>query len=135
MATWQAGFAIIPTGRFPAEYRDRLDAIAPRYTSWSSDILAWGVEDGDRVEIYHENGQPVDGSIRIDLREPDARFIRAILEFVRSAGFGLEDELGRWIEPVEGEFMLALRGSRAYRFVENPELFFRRLELGGLDDA
>lgn len=135
MATWQAGFAIIPTGPFPVEYRERLDAIAPRYASWSPDILAWGAEDGHRLEICHENAQPVDGSIRIDLREPDTRFVRAILEFVRFAGFGLEDELGRWVEPVEGEFMLALRGSRAYRFVENPELFFRRLTLGGLDDV
>ena len=135
MAAWQAAFDIIPSGPFPADYRERLDAVASRFVSWNSNILAWGAQDSNCVEIYHESGQPTDGLLRIDLRDPDSVFIEVILRFLQASGFGLEDEQGRRVEPVPSEFALALGGSRAFRFVEDPELYLRRLQLGGLKDV
>jgi hypothetical protein len=135
MALWQASFAVIPGGPYPADYRAQLDAIAPPYMSWSSEIVAWGEENGHRLELYLEGGVPSDGLLRIDLRQANLGFLPAVLDWLREWRFGLEDGEGRWIEPVLGDVAVALRGSRAFRFVENPERYFNRLSAGRLDDA
>ena len=135
MATWQATFQLVPTRGFPADYRDTLDQIAPRLRSWSRDIEWWGSEDGDRIDVLLERGWPIEGLIRIDLRGPSAEFIEAVLRFAADDGFRLLDEYRREIEPVVSEFMLALRGSRAFRFVEDPIRYLNRLRAGGLEDA
>ena len=63
------------------------------------------------------------------------RLFDRILSWVRGNGVELHDEAGRTVEPNIGELSLALRGSKAFRFVENPDMYLRRLKLGGLDDA
>lgn len=135
MAEWQATFQLVPTRGFPAEYRERLDQIGPRIRSWSRNVEWWGSEDGDRIDVLLERGWPMEGLIRIDLREPNAEFIDAVLGFAADAGCRLLDEHGREIEPAVGEFMLALRGTRAFRFVEDPIRYVNRLRAGGLEDA
>jgi hypothetical protein len=135
VAEWQATFQLVPTRGFPSEYRERLDQIAPRIRSWSRDVEWWGSEDGDRIDVLLERGWPIEGLIRIDLRAPSAEFIDAVLRFAADDGFRLLDEYGRDIEPAVGEFMLALRGSRAFRFVEDPVRYVNRLRAGGLEDA
>lgn len=135
MAVWQATFQLVPTRGFPAEYRELLDAIVPRIRSWSRDVEWWGSEDGNRIDVLLERGWPTEGLIRVDLRELDIGFIDDVLRFAASVGFNLLDEDGHQIEPALGEFMLALRGSRAFRFVENPVRYMNRLRAGGLEDA
>ena len=135
MALWQASFAIIPSRVYPAGYERRLDMVAPRAPSWSDEVLIWGHEEGNRIDPYLESGAPHDGLLRIDLRDPDPSFIRGALDFLQGSGCGLENKDGHWVEPNEGEFMVALRGSRAFRFVEDPVRYLNRLRAGGLDDA
>jgi hypothetical protein len=135
MATWQADFYLIPSGPWLNDYRARLDAMAPRGSTWSSEIESWGPEDGNRVDVYLVDGKPSDGLLRLDLRNWDLAFITGLLALLKEQGFGLEDPSGRWVEPVLGDVALSARGSAAFRFVENPDQFFRRLELGGLEDA
>jgi hypothetical protein len=69
------------------------------------------------------------------MRKWDTAFISGVLSVLKEQRFGLEDEAGNWVEPLVGEVALAARGSPAFRFVEDPERFFRRLRLGGLEDA
>jgi hypothetical protein len=135
MATWQADFYLIPTGPWLPDYHVLLDALAPRGPSWSSEIETWGQDDGNRFDVHIERGQPTDGLLRLDMRKWDPLFTAGVLALLKQQGFGLEDERGNWVEPVLGDVALAARGSPAFRFVEDPERFFRRLELGGLEDA
>jgi hypothetical protein len=135
VAEWQATFQLVPTRGFPVDYRERLDQIAPRIRSWSRDVEWWGSEDSDRIDVLLARGWPVEGLIRIDLRGPDTEFIDAVLRFAADNELRVLDEYGREIEPAVGEFMLALRGSRAFRFVENPVRYVNRLRAGGLEDA
>lgn len=135
MAAWQVSFAIIPSRTYVAGYQRRLDAVAPRAPSWSNEIQIWGTEDGNRIDIYLENGAPHDGLLRVDLRDPDPAFIRGTLAFLTASGCALESEDGRSVEPNAGEFLLALRGSRAFRFVEDPGRYLNRLRAGGLEDV
>jgi hypothetical protein len=135
MAVWQSDFYIIPTGHWLPDYRERLDTLAPRGSSWSQAIETWGTEDGNRVDVYLVDGIPSDGVVRLDLRNWDEAFTAGVLALLHEQRFGLEDPTGRWVEPVLGEVALSARGSPAFRFVEDPEQFLRRLRLGGLDDA
>ena len=79
--------------------------------------------------------QAVEGLFRVDLRRLDAAFIENVLRFAVGAGLRVVDEDGIDIEPALGELMLALRGSRAFRFVEDPVRYLNRLRAGGLEDA
>lgn len=134
MAVWQATFQLVPTCGFPADYRDWLDEIAPRIRSWSRDIQWWGSEDGDRIDVVLDNGWPMEALVRIDLRELDAQFVESVLGFARSVGFQLLDADGREIQPALDDFMLAVRTSPAFRFVESSVRYMNQLRAGGLDD-
>ena len=135
MAAWQASFAIIPSREYPVNYREQLDAVAPRAPSWSAEVEIWGRDEGNRLDLYLDHGRPHDGLLRIDLRDPDPDFVRGALDFLAEAGCGLENEYGDWVEPNLGEFAVALRGSRAFRFVDDPVRYLNRLQAGGLEDA
>ena len=135
MAAWQATFEFVPTRGFPADYRTQLARLAPHTASWSADLEWWGTEDGNRVDVWSEGGRPVEGLVRIDLRAPDAAFVAGVVAFAAGAGFRLRTAGGAEFEASPGEVALALRGSQAFRFVEDPERYLNRLRVGGLDDA
>ncbi len=135
MATWQADFKLLFSRPLARDHRKQLSVILSPGESWSADLETWGVEDSHRIDIWHRNGEPQEGTIRLDLRNPDPALFERILSWVRDNSVELQDEAGRRVEPNMGELSLAMRGSKAFRFVENPELYLRRLQLGGLDDA
>jgi hypothetical protein len=135
VAVWQAIFQLVPTRGFPADYHDLLGDIAPRIRSWSRDIEWWGSEDGDRIDVLLHRGLPVEGLVRIDLREPDAKFIEEVLRFAADAGFRFRDEYDWDVEPNPTAFALALRRSQAARFVEDPARYLTRLRDAGSEDA
>jgi len=131
MAAWQADFILVPTsGALSSEYRRRLDTVLPRGRSWSAEIELWGTEEGSRIDVMHDADGTVELFARFDMRAPDPVLWERFLEFVRREGLLMEDVFGRRIEPVLSEFSLALRGSPAFQFVEDPRAFLRRLRLG-----
>jgi hypothetical protein len=127
VAVWQATFQLVPTRGFPAGYHEILDQIVPRIRSWSRDVEWWGSEDGDRIDVVLKRGWPIEGLVRIDVRQPNRQFIDDVLQFAADTGLRLVDEHGCEVEPALGEFMLALRGSQAFRFVENPGRYVHRV--------
>ena len=136
MAAWQADFFLAPaSGALSAEYRTRLGAVLPRGSSWSDAIEQWGTEDGHRIDVSHEDDGTVEVFARFDMRAPDPALWERFLQFVQAEGLLMRDGFGRSVAPVLGEFALALRGSPAFRFVEDPEAFLRRLRLGGVEDV
>jgi hypothetical protein len=122
MATWQADFKLVFPQALARDHRQQLSVILSPGKSWSSDLETWGAEDSHRIDIWHRNGEPQEGTMRLDLRSPDPLLFERILSWVRGNGVELQDETGRKVEPNIGELSLALRGSKAFRFVENPDL-------------
>ena len=142
MATWQADFFVVPRRALaagppltagaldatpwwagvalPADYRERLGATAPRAPSRSPELEAWGAEDGNRVEVWSEAGRITSVRARVDVRRPDAKFAAGLLTFVRAADAALVRADGLVTEPTAGGFGQALRGSAAWRFVQDP---------------
>ena len=136
MAAWQTDFTLVsPTGTLSPAYRARLDAVLPRGRSWSDEIEQWGTEDGHRIDVSREDDGTVEVFARFDMRATDLEFWEPFLGFVRAEHLEMRDAFGRPVAATFGEFALALRGSPAFRFVENPEMFLRRLRLGGLEDV
>lgn len=97
-----------------------LDSFLPRLSE-----SAWGAADGTVVRLSGEN----DGAeifIRLDLHQPDPDFIRSLVDFAKENSlvfFTLESNL--FIEPELQKFLCEARKSRAFRFLDDPEGFFR----------
>jgi hypothetical protein len=135
VAVWQADFILVISRAWPLDYAARLDAVAARSRQLLPSTTTWGSDDGNRLDVYTKNERPADGLLRLDLRAWGQQFVEAVLGLLREWSCGLEDPGGRPVEPVLGEVALAAGGSPAFRFVEDPEAFFRRVRLGGLEDA
>ena len=135
MAVWQADFSVRVNRPLPDGYDTSLDSIAPRSHQLWPGNATWGSQDGNRLDLHLEDGQPTEGLLRLDLRAWDPVFVEGMLGLLLRWGTTLVGPQGQTVEPVLGEVALAVRGSPAFRFVESPEHFLRRLRFGGLEDA
>ena len=145
MAVWQVDFYLVPrravaaitdrapavlhatdwwaTAAFPSDYRKRLATVANLTQSSSTDIEMWGLEDGNRVDVWSAGGRVRSVMARIDVRRLDSRFGAALLAFVRAAGAVLVRRDGLVVEPVIRSYANALRTSDAWRFASDPAAF------------
>ena len=145
MAVWQVEFALVPrralaakppvavsqiagtdwwsNERLPTGYSQQLAAVAPPGSSWAAEVQTWGHDDGNRVDVWSENGRPVRMTARVDVRRLDARFGAMLLQFARTAGAVLVRRDGLVVEPLVGAFGAALRSSPAWQYVTDPAAF------------
>lgn len=146
MAVWQVEFAIVPrralatkprvalsqlvdedwwsAERLPSTYSQQLAAVAPPGASSATAHQMWGVEDGNRVDVWSENGKPVRMTARVDVRRLDARFGAMLLQFARIADAVLIRRDGLVVEPLVGAFGAALRSSDAWKHASDPASHF-----------
>ena len=135
MATWQADFALEPDLRaLPPDFRERLDQLLPRGQPWSEAQETWGQEDGTRIDVWHDPRGATEVVLRVDLRNLDPEWLERVLAFTRAIGRRVQTLDGRVVGDL-GEFTLVLRGSPAWRFVQDPQAHLRRVRLGGHEDA
>jgi len=142
MAVWQVDFAIVPkralaakprvpisglieadwwsSERLPSEYTRHLSAIGPAGSSSTNELQTWGKEDGNRVDVWFENGKPIRMIARVDVRRLDAKFGAMLLQFVRTADAVLLRADGLVVEPLVGAFGAALRTSAAWQYATDP---------------
>jgi hypothetical protein len=138
MAVWQADFELHPEDApLPHNYQALLDALLPRTTSWAPELQMWGEEDGNRIDVWPATqAEPPQLWLRIDMRTFDPDWGSQVLSTMRALGRELFP-VWRGDSPVRDpdELVLALRGSPAFRFVEDPNAFMRRVGIGGYEDA
>lgn len=136
MATWQADFTLEPDLlALPDDFRDHLDLVLPRGRVWSEYQEAWGLEDSDRIDVFHDPRGAVEIRCRIDARKLDPIWLEQLLAFVRHIGRRLQHADGRPIRADLSELSLFLQASPAWRFVDDLEAYLRRITIGGLPDA
>ncbi len=145
MAIWQVEFAIVPrralattprvalaqvvdtdwwsNERLPSGYSQQLAAIAPPGSSSAAELQTWGAEDGNRVDVWSENGKARRMTARVDVRRLDARFGALLLQFARIADAVLIRRDGLVVEPIVGAFGAALRTSEAWQYATDPAAF------------
>jgi hypothetical protein len=146
MAVWQVEFAIVPrralaaqprvalaqvmdadwwsTEHLPSGYSQQLAAIVSRGSSSTTERQSWGEADGNRVDVWSENGRPIRMTAGVDVRRLDARFGAMLLQFARVADAVLVRRDGLVIEPIVGAFGAALRSSEAWQYANDPAAHF-----------
>src|SRR5262249_11448891 len=110
--------------RLPPGYTQQLAAIASPGSSPAAEHQTWGTEDGNRVDVWSENGKPTRMTARVDVRRLDARFGAMLLQFARGAAAVLVRGDGLAVEPLVGAFGAALRTSEAWRYATDPAAHF-----------
>ncbi|HEY0997787.1 MAG TPA: hypothetical protein VGD77_17490 [Gemmatimonadaceae bacterium] len=141
MADWQVEFHVVPqariTGARPAAatlastdwwddraidaaHLERLGAIAPAGASGGAGHQRWGRDEGNRVDVWSRDGRVQRIAVRVDVRRLDARFGAALLGFVRATGAVLVRGDGAVVPPTIDAYAAALRGSKAWRFANDP---------------
>ncbi len=145
MAVWQVDFALVPrrvlatvprlplseildgdwwsSARLPLNHEMAIGAIAPSAPSWTKELQTWGPEDGNRIELWLENGKPARMNARVDVRRLDASFGAKLLQFARIADAVLIRRDGLVIEPSVGAFGAALRSSDAWKYAVDPAAY------------
>ena len=156
MAVWQVDFAIVPRRalaatpsvprsrvidedwwsdeHLPPGYSQQLGTIAPAGSSATTDLQAWGKEDGNRVEVWFANGRAARMIARVDVRRLDAKFAAMLLQFARLANAVLVRSDGLVVEPQVGAFGAALRTSAAWQYASDPAAHFRSYSRSEDDD-
>ena len=142
MAVWQVEFVLVPrrvlatvprlrlseildanwwtSVRLPSNHETAIGAIAPSVRSSTTELQTWGTEDGNRIDLWLEHGQPARMSARVDVRRLDASFGAKLLQFARMADAVLIRRDGLVIEPSVGAFGAALRSSDAWKYAVDP---------------
>jgi len=154
MATWQFDLYIVPRGftgtldtidgawtdaQPNATWRPALDSLLPTFSSWHTDLEVWGSDVGHRVDVWTEEGRLRSILVRIDARQQAhdlAAYCRQLVAFVRTCGDAvLWSPSGFAVPPDATQLSNALQGSAAWRFVDDPDAFFRRIAIGGPEDG
>lgn len=156
MANWQVGFHVVPrraiaaagplipsvlantawwTGHaFPSDYHARLAVVVPPTPSSIAGLETWGLEDGNRVDVWSDGGRVRRVAARVDVRRLDSRFGAALLEFVRKCDAVLVRSDGLIVEPLVGAYAGALRNSKAWGFANDAATFLAANPTSDEDD-
>jgi hypothetical protein len=146
MAVWQVEFAIVPRRALaakarvalpqlidtewwraeilPVGYTQQLAAIAAPGSSSAAERQTWGDADGNRVDVWSENGRATRMTACVDVRRLDAKFGAMLLQFARVADAVLVRRDGLVAEPTVGAFGAALRTSEAWKYASDPAAHF-----------
>jgi hypothetical protein len=119
----------------PADLLARAGAAAPAAPPWSTDLTTFGREDGDRIDVWREGNRVTSVLVRVDLRQPNRRFLGAVVDLARAADAVLLRLDGLVVPALRAALEEAATSSAAARFVADPEAYHRRVRLGGPADA
>jgi hypothetical protein len=111
----------------PESVIERLAERLPKGKSWSENLAVWGDLDGSCVTILREGGVCVEVNARFDLRTVSREIAAAVLDFARELGCWFVTEDRRVIAAEFSDLSAAIRTSKAYTFLENPNAFLDEL--------
>lgn len=107
-----------------------VDAIAPRYHSWSNDILMWGADNGNRIHVVYETAKIVEVSCRIAVPMEHEEFAIGVTKLAGYLDWLLVLTNDVLAEPKLDLLLAAVRRSNAAKFTANPLEFFDGLSSG-----
>ena len=105
----------------------RLSQRLPKGKSWSEDLAVWGDIDGSCVTILREGEDCLEVNARFDLRTISREIAAAVLDFARELDCWFVTEDRRVIAAEFGDLIAAIRTSKAYSFLEDPDAFLNEL--------
>jgi len=112
----------------PPDFCGILESILPRAKSWHRDLLQWGTQEGDLIEVWLDGGKVVSLEVRIDCRSLNAAFIRRIFNISLKWGFRLVCGEGLKVLPRDmGGFVRAIWDSPNHKVLEAPQELLPKL--------
>jgi hypothetical protein len=106
---------------------EELSMMLPRRHAWDSGTVALGVEDGDRFDVLREGERIVEIYGRVDVRTFSLSFVNRVVELARRHDLLMLTEDKHVLRPSVKELARAIRRSRSFAYVADPEAFLRRL--------
>lgn len=107
-----------------------VDSIAPRYHSWSSGILMWGSENGNRIHVVYETEKIVEVSCRIAVALEHEEFAIGVTKLAGHFDWLMVLVNDVLAEPQLDLLLGAVRESNAAKFTANQIEFFDGLSSG-----
>jgi len=155
VATWQFTIALIPTlwaeehgfncsdlydvegydtaiawaENQPTEgFEALLSKILPESKSWSNNLLCWGDEKSNDIQVWHEDNKVEEIHVRLDLNQNLNEFIGKLVDLANSLNCSFFYPELRYISKAsEYEVKTALQKSDALKFVKDPHEFLKGL--------
>lgn len=110
-------------------FKEQFSKILPRAESWSDEILCWGDEKTNDIQVGLENSEVTDIQIRLALHTDFGPLITPLIEAaVELNCVPFFPELHLISNATEVELVEALQRSRAARFVKDPVEFLDGLQ-------
>ncbi len=97
-------------------------------TSWADNIKQFGALDKNCIELFYDNNQLIEISLRLDLRDITIDIIKLVIDFTRQNKALLITNNGHVIKPVIENLIKVIKESDAYSFVKNPKEFLDKFE-------
>lgn len=112
----------------PHDFRDVFLTMLPTLKSWSEDLLQWGVQASDLVEVWIEEDAVEAVSARIDCRNLNSVFIRNIFDIASDWDCNLVYDRYRTVLPESlPEFIDAIWNSPNHQFMKAPAEWLPKL--------
>lgn len=104
-----------------------LDGILERRESWHRGLLGWGLEDGNRVDVWSENDRVSEVVFRVDARGAARPFLSKIVALAGDLGLLILTDALKVFEPEIEQILLEFHRSPAASFARNPEAYLDEL--------
>lgn len=103
--------------------------ILPKNNSWSSDLLIWGNEENNDIQIYTSTKGHIESFIvRLDLRRELDDYINKIVSLANELNcIFFVPEFKKIINANKQDLYTYIQRSSAKRFVDNPQKYFNDL--------
>jgi len=109
---------------------DRIDIVLKRGKSWSKDILKWGGEDSNRIDLSVMGNVVSELLVRLDLRDISQSFLNEIVNLARDLHCVFCTDDWKLIEADLELVIELLTASDAARYVAAPGEFLGKLRAG-----
>ena len=111
-----------------AEIRAELSFWLPQGRSWDPERETWGVEDGDRLDVLRDGNRIAELFVRFDVRSLSRPFLSRVVDIAQRRQLLVVTEDRHVLRPSVKELMAAIRRSRSFAYVRDPDGFLNELK-------
>ena len=109
-------------------FQERIERVLPKAESWSDELLLWGDQEKNDIQIWFKERIDEGILVRIDLRKDPMIFIREIVQLAQDLDCAFFfPELRVISDSTETKIVEAIRKSAPFKFVKDPSGFLENL--------
>lgn len=106
-----------------------LGSALSRGKSWHSDLIVWGSEQTDDIQLWRSQGKVNSIVVRFDLRQPNMTLLQQAIHMAQELNLAIMAlETGSIVQPNVERLLRAAAESRAAHFVLDPASLLSQME-------